>query len=115
MELSFRPCRRGGASATTPVPCRVPRAPHPASPVSIAMPLPPNTPLDPPPGRSGQLGIWLPWLCAPAFFLLPIGGCGAAAALRRPGASTREAAVAAPLPGPAAPAMTGVTMVPPRR
>jgi hypothetical protein len=33
--------------------------------------------------RSG-LAVWLPWLLAPAFLLLPIGGCGVAGAIRRP-------------------------------
>jgi len=28
--------------------------------------------------------VWLPWVAAPAFVLLPIGGCGAAASLRQP-------------------------------
>ena len=28
--------------------------------------------------------VWLPWVAAPAFLLLPIGGCGVAASLRHP-------------------------------
>lgn len=28
------------------------------------------------------LPVWLPWLAAPAFALLPVAGCGAAATLR---------------------------------
>lgn len=35
-------------------------------------------------GTRGGLAVWLPWLLAPAFLLLPIGGCGVAAAIRRP-------------------------------
>lgn len=31
----------------------------------------------------GQFAIWLPWLAAPVFLLLPVAGCGAAAALRQ--------------------------------
>lgn len=34
------------------------------------------------------LPVWLPWVLAPAFLLLPIGGCGVAASLRRPHAAT---------------------------
>lgn len=34
--------------------------------------------------RATALQVWLPWVCAPAFLLLPIGGCGIAAGLRRP-------------------------------
>ena len=33
--------------------------------------------------RRRELPLWLPWLAAPAFALLPIAGCGAAATLRR--------------------------------
>jgi len=54
--------------------------------------------------------VWLPWLAAPAFFLLPIGGCGAMAMARRP------AVAAAPtLPGPAAPVTTVVAVMPTAR
>jgi len=35
-------------------------------------------PVDPAP----RTPVWLPWLVAPLFMLLPIGGCGAAASLR---------------------------------
>ena len=35
------------------------------------------------PPRRRELPLWLPWLAAPAFALLPIAGCGAAATLRR--------------------------------
>lgn len=54
--------------------------------------------------------VWLPWVAAPAFFLLPIGGCGAMALARRP------AVAAAPtLPGPAAPVTTVVAVMPTAR
>lgn len=56
----------------------------------------------------GRPPVWLPWLLAPAFFLLPIGGCGAVASLRRPD----QAASAVPLPGPAASMASVVTMMP---
>jgi hypothetical protein len=38
-------------------------------------------PVDPAP----RFPVWLPWLAAPFFMLLPIGGCGAAASLRHAG------------------------------
>ena len=43
----------------------------------------------PPAGRG--LPVWLPWVLAPAFLLLPVGGCGVAASLRRPHATTLAA------------------------
>jgi hypothetical protein len=48
------------------------------------MPLPPSTPIDPPTARRGGIPVWLPWVLSPGFLLLPIGGCGVAAALRQP-------------------------------
>lgn len=36
------------------------------------------------PARS--VPVWLPWLAAPLFMLLPIGGCGLATRLHRPAA-----------------------------
>lgn len=58
--------------------------------------------------RSWQAPVWLPWVTAPLFFLLPIGGCGVAATRRPP---LDVATVAAPvLPGPVAPAATMVTV-----
>jgi hypothetical protein len=60
-----------------------------------------------------QPPVWLPWVSAPLFFLLPIGGCGAAAVARRP-APPASAAAADPLPGPA-PVATMVTVLTPRR
>jgi hypothetical protein len=37
---------------------------------------------DPGPVRRREMPVWLPWLAAPAFALLPVMGCGAAAQLR---------------------------------
>ncbi|MGB8853624.1 MAG: hypothetical protein WCC69_08670 [Pirellulales bacterium] len=37
------------------------------------------------PARS--VPVWLPWLAAPLFMLLPIGGCGLATRLHRPAAA----------------------------
>ena len=56
----------------------------PVAPTARLMPAsqPPITTL--PTTRATALQVWLPWLCAPAFLLLPIGGCGLAAGLRRP-------------------------------
>jgi hypothetical protein len=71
------------------------------------MPLSPQTVIDPPTGPgSRRAPVWLPWLLAPAFLLLPIGGCGAAAALRQPNAPVAAAAPQRPLPGPVATVMT---------
>lgn len=44
-----------------------------------------NAPLPPAPPR--YVPVWLPWLAAPLFMLLPIGGCGLAARLHRPAAA----------------------------
>ena len=49
-----------------------------------------------PAGRG--LPVWLPWVLAPAFLLLPIGGCGVAASLRRPHAATLAGPVPAGVP-----------------
>lgn len=46
--------------------------------------------------------VWAPWLAAPLFALLPIGGCGLAGGLRPATARTRAT------PGPAAPVVTVV-------
>lgn len=53
------------------------------------------------------LPVWLPWVLAPAFLLLPIGGCGAAASLRRP-----RAAIAAAVEPATTPVATVATVVP---
>jgi hypothetical protein len=42
--------------------------------------------------------VWLPWLAAPLFLLLPIGGCGLAARIHRPAAAQMAAR---PQPAPA--------------
>jgi len=65
-------------------------------------PLPPMSPPTPsldPPGRRRHLPVWLPWLAAPAFALLPMAGCGVAAALRH----GQVGAEAAPQPAPSPP------------
>ncbi|MFM7243138.1 MAG: hypothetical protein ACKO40_03050 [Planctomycetaceae bacterium] len=63
-----------------------------------------------PPSQPRPAAVWLPWIAAPAFFLLPIGGCGGMAVLRR-----QVTAAAVPLPGPAAPMTTVVAVVPTAR
>jgi hypothetical protein len=74
--------------------------------------LAPSTPT-PSASRSRQPPVWLPWVSAPLFFLLPIGGCGVAATARRhPAADT--AAAAHPLPGPV-PVATMMTVLTPAR
>jgi hypothetical protein len=52
-------------------------------------PPPPTADSARPAGRG--LPVWLPWVLAPAFLLLPVGGCGVAASLRRPQATTLAA------------------------
>lgn len=59
---------------------------------------------------SRAAAVWLPWLAAPAFFLLPIGGCGAMAMVRRPAVAATPT-----LPGPAAPVTTVVAVMPTAR
>jgi len=56
--------------------------------------------------------VWLPWLIAPAFVLLPIGGCGVAAGLRQ-GAAITAAPVEAATAG--VPIAAIVTALPPAR
>lgn len=73
--------------------------------------LAPSTPT-PSDSRPWQTPVWLPWVSAPLFFLLPIGGCGVAATARRPPAAT--AAAAHPLPGPV-PVATMMTVLTPAR
>jgi len=58
-----------------------------------------------PPPKGGL--VWLPWVLAPGFLLLPIGGCGAAAAMRR--AALRATVAETP---PLVPVATVVTMLP---
>lgn len=57
--------------------------------------------------RSWQSPVWLPWVTAPLFFLLPIGGCGIAAT-RRPPLDVASAPEPV-LPGPVEPVATMVT------
>lgn len=77
-----------------------------------------------PPGRAGRAGgamVWLPWLCAPAFALLPIAGCGLAGTLAAPPPSPPAAPTArvatAPhrplLPGPRDPRLVRIGAVMP--
>jgi hypothetical protein len=47
--------------------------------------------------RSGP-PVWLPWVLAPGFLLLPIGGCGVAATLRRPATAACAASAPAAVP-----------------
>jgi hypothetical protein len=56
------------------------------------------------------LPVWLPWVLAPAFLLLPIGGCGVAASLRRPHAAMLAGNAPAVVP-----VETVATVVPPHR
>ncbi len=51
--------------------------------------------------------IWLPWVLAPGFLLLPVGGCGMAATLRRPGVAVAATPAVVPVE-------TVATVVPPR-
>ena len=75
--------------------------------------MPPTvTPSSTPPLPSRPLPVWLPWLAAPAFALLPIGGCGLAARLHRPAATEACTAEARPT-GDAVPLVPVVRIVPP--
>ena len=56
------------------------------------------------------LPVWLPWVLAPAFLLLPVGGCGVAASLRRPHAATLARNQPATVP-----VTTVATVAPPNR
>jgi hypothetical protein len=62
--------------------------------------------------RRSHLPVWLPWLAAPAFALLPMAGCGAAATLKH--AAQTAAAPAVPRP-PLVPITAVVTALPPGR
>lgn len=61
--------------------------------------------------------VWLPWLLAPCFLFLPIGGCGLAAAIRQPRLARAEAqpADAALVQPPLVPVGTVVTIAQPPR
>jgi hypothetical protein len=69
---------------------------------------------DPALPRRREMPVWLPWLAAPAFALLPMAGCGAAASLRH-AAHTSTAAAAAVAPPPLVPITAVVTALPPGR
>jgi len=62
--------------------------------------------------RRREIPVWLPWLAAPAFALLPIAGCGAAASLRH---AAHTATASAPAPPPLVPITAVVTALPPGR
>ena len=64
------------------------------------------------PAQSAPRGlpVWLPWVLAPAFLLLPVGGCGVAASLRRPHAATLAGSQPATVP-----VTTVATVAPPNR
>lgn len=64
-------------------------------------------PATPAPGHRGP-PVWLPWVLAPGFLLLPVGGCGVAATLRRPGVAMAAAPAVVPVE-------TVATVVPPRQ
>jgi len=66
------------------------------------------------PPRRRDMPVWLPWLAAPAFALLPIAGCGAAASLRH-AAHTGTAAAPAVASPPLVPITAVVTALPPGR
>lgn len=57
--------------------------------------------------------VWLPWLAAPLFMLLPIGGCGLAARLHRPAAAQVAAWPQATPSPPAAVPLVPITRVAP--
>lgn len=58
-------------------------------------------------GKPSAAAVWAPWLAAPLFALLPIGGCGLAGGFRPTAASPD--ADAASLPPPAVTVVTVVT------
>lgn len=62
-------------------------------------------------GRSAALAVWMPWLAAPLFCLLPIGGCAVAGSMRHAAAQAMTQPAPGPFPGPAAvrQAPTGAT------
>jgi len=64
--------------------------------------------------RRRDVPVWLPWLAAPAFALLPIAGCGAAASLRHAAHASTAATPAAAAP-PLVPITAVVTALPPGR
>jgi hypothetical protein len=71
-------------------------------------------PLPSDPAPRLHLPVWLPWLLAPGFTLLPIAGCGAAAAFQR-SQGIAETAPCSGSPPPLVPVTAVVTMVSPGR
>jgi len=69
---------------------------------------------DPGPVRRREMPVWLPWLAAPAFALLPVMGCGAAAQLRHGPAAAGPERTARAAP-PLVPIAAVVTAVQPGR
>ncbi|MBM4022708.1 MAG: hypothetical protein FJ284_10805 [Planctomycetes bacterium] len=65
-----------------------------------------------PTARPRPLPIWLPFLAAPAFALLPVAGCGAAASLRHGQAAVAAAASQPATPPPLVPVTAVVTALP---
>jgi len=78
---------------------------------------PPADRLSTPDDARPWLPVWLPWLLAPCFLFLPIGGCGVAAAIRQPRLARMEAPPmdAAVVHPPLVPVGTVVTVAPPPR
>jgi hypothetical protein len=78
----------------------------------------PQSAASPAPRTADPLGrsavVWFPWLCAPAFLLLPIAGCGVAAAIGRPESTATTAKTPAVSP-PLVPITSVVTVLPARR
>jgi hypothetical protein len=62
-------------------------------------PAPPAPPRD---SRTATVAVWMPWVAAPLFCLLPIGGCAVAGSLRQAVARAESTTATKPLPGPAA-------------
>jgi len=66
------------------------------------------------PSRPREMPVWLPWLAAPAFALLPVMGCGAAAQWRADHGPVRQRQTARAAP-PLVPIAAVVTAVQPGR
>ena len=66
---------------------------------------------DPGPVRRREMPVWLPWLAAPAFALLPVMGCGAAAQLRHGPAAAGPAAAGPERTARAAPPLVPIAAV----
>ncbi|MDA1201910.1 MAG: hypothetical protein O3C39_09530 [Planctomycetota bacterium] len=66
------------------------------------------------PSRPREMPVWLPWLAAPAFALLPVMGCGAAAQWRADRGPVRQRQTVRAAP-PLVPIAAVVTAVQPGR